>query len=346
MKAHAIIGANYGDEGKGLMTDHICSREGADMVVRFNGGAQAGHTVTLADGRRHVFHHIGSGTFLGIPTFLSRYFVVNPILFNGEGLSGAVYVDPLALVTTPMDMLINQAAERKRQHGSCGVGINETMRRSREERYCLRVADMLDQGRFARIAEEYAKARIRELGLDLVIEAYWAEVFRDHADKFMSSVNVTSKPPGSRFVFEGAQGLMLDQHSPDFPHVTHSNTGIKNVLALCRDMGISDVRATYVSRSYLTRHGAGPLPHEESMPAFVKDETNVPHPFQGVLRYAPLDVLALERRIIRDAGTVPFDVAVTCLDQTGDAILGQFTLPVAHRSYGPTRADVREPVTA
>ena len=82
------------------------------------------------------------------------------------------------------------------------------------------------------------------------------------------------------------------------------------------------------------------------MPAFVKDETNVPHEFQGTLRYAPLDVLALERRVIQDAGMLPFDLAVTCLDQNGDAVLSEFTLPVAHASYGPSRADVRELVAA
>ena len=83
-----VIGANYGDEGKGLMTDYFAA-QGAEqgkrvLVVTSNGGAQRGHTVTLPDGRRHVFHHFGSGTFAGADTFLCRNFILNPILYEEE----------------------------------------------------------------------------------------------------------------------------------------------------------------------------------------------------------------------------------------------------------------------
>ena len=63
-----VIGANFGDEGKGLMTDYFASKSNKSLVVRFNGGGQAGHTVTTKDGRRHVFHHFGSGIFAGADT--------------------------------------------------------------------------------------------------------------------------------------------------------------------------------------------------------------------------------------------------------------------------------------
>ena len=66
MTAQVIIGANYGDEGKGLISDYLVDREQAKIVIRFNGGAQAGHTVVTLDGKRHVFKHFGSGTFQGI----------------------------------------------------------------------------------------------------------------------------------------------------------------------------------------------------------------------------------------------------------------------------------------
>jgi adenylosuccinate synthase len=342
MRAHAIIGANYGDEGKGLMVDYLAARDGADAVIRFNGGAQAGHTVVTPEGRRHVFHHYGAGTFAGVPTFLSRYFVVNPLLFAQEGISGRVIVDPRAIVTTPMDMLINQAAERKVRHGSVGLGINETMRRSWNRKYVITVADMLDRGRFADVLHDYVPARLRELGLDLTIEAHWEETYFKLVERFLAAVDVAQRPPGSDFIFEGAQGLLLDMDAPSFPHVTHSHTGLTNVRDLCAEMGIDKLRATYVTRAYVTRHGAGPLPGEEPMPSWVQDETNIPHEFQGTLRYAPLDVLSMERAIIKDAGTVPLDLAVTCLDQAGDAILKEFTLPVAYRSYGASRADVVE----
>ena len=118
--AHVVIGANYGDEGKGLMTDYLVKKHNAEVVVRFNGGAQAGHTVVTPDGQRHVFSHFGSGTLAGARTFLSKHFVANPILFLKEKkvleeLSPTkklhnrfMWVDPSVMITTPYDMLINQ----------------------------------------------------------------------------------------------------------------------------------------------------------------------------------------------------------------------------------------------
>ena len=73
-----VIGANFGDEGKGLMTDYF-SQKPNSIVVCSNGGAQRGHTVTTSDGIRHVFHHFGSGTFNHASTYLSEDFIVNPI---------------------------------------------------------------------------------------------------------------------------------------------------------------------------------------------------------------------------------------------------------------------------
>ncbi|GAF82360.1 unnamed protein product, partial [marine sediment metagenome] len=132
-----VIGATFGDEGKGLITHHLASRHGRDsIVVRFNGGAQAGHTVVTKNSKRHVFRHVGSGTFAGAATFLSQFFISNPILFLEElkelknlKLKPKVYIDPESPITTPYDMMINQMAEEFRgnqRHGSCGVGFAET----------------------------------------------------------------------------------------------------------------------------------------------------------------------------------------------------------------------------
>ena len=83
-----IIGANYGDEGKGLMTDYFAAeakrKEEFCLVVMGNGGAQRGHTVSTPEGIRHVFHHFGSGTFSGVRTYFPEYFIVNPMVFKKE----------------------------------------------------------------------------------------------------------------------------------------------------------------------------------------------------------------------------------------------------------------------
>src|SRR3954469_646850 len=102
--ARVVIGANFGDEGKGLLTDYYAALAGEEgypvraYVIRFNGGAQAGHTVvTPGEGKRHIFSHFGSGALAGATTFLSRFFVVNPIFFRNECKAlnlGGVSVDP------------------------------------------------------------------------------------------------------------------------------------------------------------------------------------------------------------------------------------------------------------
>jgi adenylosuccinate synthase len=122
------------------MTDHLV--EHADVptaVVCFNGGAQAGHTV-MRDGMRHVFGHFGAGSLQGATTYLSKFFVVNPMLFVKEhselitkGVMPKVIIDGDCIVTTPYDMLMNQLLEAMRganRHGSCGVGFGETIDRA------------------------------------------------------------------------------------------------------------------------------------------------------------------------------------------------------------------------
>ena len=78
-----VIGANWGDEGKGLMTDYF-SQKPNSIVICSNGGAQRGHTVVTPNKVRHVFHHFGSGTFNLADTYLSEDFICNPIIFRQE----------------------------------------------------------------------------------------------------------------------------------------------------------------------------------------------------------------------------------------------------------------------
>lgn len=140
----AVIGANYGDEGKGREVDRLISlvEDPANeaVVVRHNSGAQAGHTVVVGD-KRHVFSHFGSGTLRGAPTLLTHKFVANPVIFNREwdeleaiGITPKVYCWDGVHVSTPLDALLNQVAEALRherggRHGSCGIGFGETIQR-------------------------------------------------------------------------------------------------------------------------------------------------------------------------------------------------------------------------
>lgn len=387
--AKAVIGAGYGDEGKGLMTDYHAAA-GASVVVRSNGGAQAGHTVTTRSGIRHVFHHIGSGAFADVPTHLSRFFIVNPIVFKDELLavkpvgSTACSADPNALVTTPFDMMINQIIEMQRgngRHGSCGLGIGETEERSLNTEFRLQVSDLLsptvESRRLLRfIRDEWVPRRLRKLGV-LDIPTGFQEALRndDVIERFLDDcaffigytklLDDRDLPNGA--IFEGAQGLLLDQDYGAFPYVTRSNTGLKNMVAIAQEAGIARIEATYATRAYVTRHGAGPLAHEEVLMPWLEmvDQTNQPNEWQGSIRQAPLDVDVLVAAIRHDltlasgVDIVPV-ISMSCLDQVkGKASIvldGRWLdvdadeipelvwrhsgLNVAYRSYGPTRDDI------
>lgn len=393
-KATVVIGANFGDCGKGLITDYLCSRPKVTdaLVVRFCGGAQAGHTVVLPDGKRHVFHHYGSGTFAGARTYLSRFFVCNPVLFNRElqdlistSFSLKVYAHRECLVTTPFDMVINQMLESsrgERRHGSCGVGVNETICRSQHPRYSLLLNDLQEPDklmvRLIAIRDEYVPRRVAELGLmpdaDLtrIKELDAVERFAKECRIFSSMVEPVDDGIIRKFepvIFEGSQGLLLDQGHHWFPHVTRSNTGIQNVASIAKKAGLANFDVIYVTRAYMTRHGAGPFPTEGPLDEYFPemfDETNIDHPFQGKLRYGLLTLDLLRSSITADLRkakeiTVNPSLAVTCLDQIGRravyirdgqpkatgvdeflSIAAKHTgFPVRLTSRGKTRADVR-----
>lgn len=361
--ATAIIGAGFGDEGKGITTAYICDMYySADnsVVVRHSGGAQAGHTVVLTvppeyldeddyedfdeekHTYRHVFHHFGSGTLSHVPTMLGRDFVNNPILFSRERRDlqrlfkkiranydpndetdafielPTVFADPRGRVTTHVDMLINEMLELKRQksgehHGSVGVGINETMVRS--ESLPLTMIDLQSgyhagQG-FQMDLMDWSRKRMEELGLkpdddpqryewmqsQAIMDAWVAD-----CDALAISTIPTFPAELKRFIiFEGSQGLLLDRNNDRFfPHLTNANTGIANVLDFlneAKNVHLENIH--YVTRTYMTRHGAGPFPSEDSDLRY-PDDTNATGTFQGSLRFGRWDEELVSEAIWRD----------------------------------------------
>lgn len=346
-----VIGSAFGDEGKGLVTDYLSSRvEGRGCVVRFNGGAQAGHTVHTADGKWHVFSHFGSGTFAGLPTYLSAFFVCNPIVFLREmqelaavQVKPKVFADPACPVTTPYDIMINQIIEKERRdkrHGSVGVGFGETLERQSRKKYALCLRDLqnpdLLRARLDSIRQQWGSKRLAALGVKEPGEE-WRERFasEDIRERFMEDVErfldgVTLAPltclnAYDHLVFEGAQGLLLDQERGWFPYVTRSHTGVRNALHLARRLGVRTLDVHYLTRAYTTRHGEGPLPHALSEPPYenVVDPTNKPNPYQGALRFAWFDLDLFRNTVLRDMGDAKGfrlrpHLGMTCLDQVDD----------------------------
>ena len=351
-----VIGSLWGDEGKGHMTDILCNSNNT-LNVRFNGGAQASHTVVTPEGKRHAFRTFGSGTFTGANTYLSEDFVVNTMAFfkerneliNEFNITPCEFVNPNCIVSTLWDIYINQAIETMREdnrHGSCGFGINETVERSKNLKYKITVMDLLSKNKLTKklldIENEYIQMRLKkeynlsiydlpEEYIKLISDKENVDMFLFYANEFISNVQIRGNDIINRFenvVFEGAQGLLLDQNNSDyFPHVTTSNTGIKNVMNILKELN-SDVKLDiyYMSRCYITRHGAGPFKNEIKGNPYtnVSDLTNVPNEFQGALRFGYLDFDLLTHEISKDLRnlTVPANVNVTfiCLDQVDNYV--------------------------
>jgi adenylosuccinate synthase len=351
-RGKAVIGAGWGGEGKGLMVNFFASRFGKDcLVVRFNGSAQSSHTVIMPDGRRHVFAHIGSGSFHGAATYLGPEFVCHPILFLKEIEElvtkcsiPEIYVHKNCYVTTPYDMLINQIVEEARgenRHGSCGIGFGETIERTEKSEFPLTVLNLVNKnylvGVLNGIRRNWLPQRLTKLRCqpsqehrEIVESDEVLARFVDDCQLFLRRINVTSSgivlKSFKHIVFEGAQGLLLDQNSKFFPYVTRSNTGLKNVLHLVNRAGIDSLEVTYVTRAYMTKHGAGLMPYElPNLPySKIVDNTNIANAYQGRLRFSYLNLDLLQEVIRDDLSLVKRaigQIAITCMDQIGDDLI-------------------------
>jgi adenylosuccinate synthase len=353
-KANVVIGSAYGDEGKGVFTDFYSSKSEESLVIRFNGGAQAGHTVVSPEGRRHVFGHFAANSFLkNSKTVLSEFFVVNPLLFNKErillsniGVFPKVFIHSECYVSTPFEMILNQWMEESRggdRHGSCGVGFGETVEREEVKNVNLRMKDIFSKefkNKLLSVRENFIQ-RVYGLGLtyyleknSFVREDFFIEKFMLDCISMMEFIEVFSDilPKSENIIFEGAQGLLLDQSFGSFPHVTRSNTGLKNVIHIANKYGIKKLDVTYVTRCYTTRHGAGPIKNVLTEKPYVKieDKTNIPNKYQGNLRFAHLDLDVLKETISKDISSVNlkkinfnWSLGVTCLDQTEEIIFNE-----------------------
>lgn len=317
-----VIGANYGDEGKGQTVHDHSNRD--TCVVRFNGGAQAGHTVSH-HGQRNVFHQLGSGTYKGAATYLGPDVIVNPSVFvteHNKFPQATMIIDKRCRVTTYPDMVINQLVESNRgdgRHGSCGMGIRETI--IRHER-CPVVVDDIGQEDIMDIVlhiwKNIGPARLIELGCEHLIPEYFKEltepIIRASVYEMIFMYTTAVKVEGitelftifNNFVFEGAQGLLLSERNLHWmPHLTPSDTGVTNamkMLDVVEDDQIESCDIMYVTRPYMTRHGAGPLEFEwgTEPPYKVVDETNAPNEWQGTIRYAPLNLDLLREYVNGD----------------------------------------------
>ena len=337
-----VIGANFGDEGKGLMTDYFChealSKNENCIVILSNGGAQRGHTVTAPDGTQHVFHHFGSGTLVGADTYCISDYILNPMTFVKEWVDlRQLGYDPNNLNfyfedgcrwSTPYDMIVNQiveAAREDKKHGSCGMGIWETIVRyeKQQQNYSLFHFDLLPKeakiNYLKSIRDGYMRDRLKELGVSSIPLEWYSIVYSDMMiEHFINDVHFMichTKSAGivnlssyKNIVFENGQGLLLDKDNTFYgDNTTPTSTGWNNVARTVNrhfdNSNEINMEVCYVTRTYMTRHGVGRFETEcdkSLINSEMFDETNVTNPFQDNLRYGELIIPNLVTRTSAD----------------------------------------------
>ena len=346
MRTIAVIGKNFGDEGKGFTCSRLASSLKNALIIKHNGGGQAGHTVEDPEGKwRFIHHQIGAGAEYHVPTLFADSFMPDLFQLGKEvkeftwlfGFQPILYSEKNARVTTIDDVLLNMGAELargKNRHGSCGMGIEECVQRNAagygitvEELAGWSKQDLVD--RLKQIRKEYTGRRAKILGIypsnpyyemlnnETVLENFVIEV--------KVNVNLLTLVDADRkwleefqhLIFETGQGLLLDQDYEAYaPHLTSSKTGIHNPAVFLEKRGLSLEEAIYVTRPYVTRHGNGPLPCEvkrSELPGVGEDLTNRPNEWQGTLRYAKHESLeAFFAPALRDRDSVD------CLEHMGE----------------------------
>jgi len=317
----AVIGLGFGDEGKGTVVAFLSSQNPLATVVRFSGGHQAGHTVVKDGGLRHIFSNFGSGTLTGNRTYISKYCLVSPVnlcnelvVLNQKGIIPTITIDDECMITTPYDFYYNRMNKETQQHGTCGMGIGSTVARN-EAHYTLTFADLKIPSIFnikMNLIRQYYKfpepCTIKSK-FDMEVESFKlaCEIL---VNKIHAPMKTHTHP--NDMIFEGSQGLLLDQNIGFFPHVTRSNTGSKNITAIMGHVP----EYWLVTRAYQTRHGNGPMTNTEKKYKIESNpnETNITNEYQGEFRRSMLDLDLLKYGLDKDENICRNNLVITCID--------------------------------
>jgi len=342
-RAVITIGLGFGDCCKGATVDFLCRKLHADLVVRYCGGCQAAHNVILPNKTHHTFSQFGSGSLHHVPTYIGPDVIISPFFMVNEanhlitlGLNPwkLLSVDKECLITTPYHQSINRILERKRgsdRHGSCGLGIGTTREYSiLYPNDALRIKDLIKPSYNGRKATIDKLKKIRQ----------WAEQAGMPTNEFLDpeslyihlvdaslKINVVDKMPDFKMaIFEGAQGILLDENHGYHPHTTWSTVTLKHAGELLRGSD-TEVNVMGCIRPYMTRHGAGTfLSYDQHLmsDALNIDIGNPSNEWQGRMRYGLLDfnVLAYSKAAL---GGQLHSISLSCIDHINR------TIPVLNR---------------
>lgn len=351
-RAILVVDLGFGDSGKGTIVDFLARRTDAHTVVRFNGGPQAGHNVVTPDGRHHTFSQFGSAMFLPqTRTLLSRFMLIEPYaLFNESshlekiGVRdplGRLLIDGRCIVITPAHQAANRIRELARRdaaHGTCGMGVGETMAdQLSHPDLTLRYADLSDRPTVLRRLNAIVELKREQLrdaicalqdhsahrdSVRALLHPSWLDAAADNYATLRNCAQMVDERGANRILsesgavlFEGAQGVLLDEWHGFHPHTTWSTTTFANADMLLDEAAHDGPRTRIgVLRSYMTRHGAGPLVTEDdSLRELLPEPHNEDAGWQGRFRVGHFDAVAARYAL---AVTGPVDqLAVTHLDR-------------------------------
>ena len=331
----AIIGANYGDEGKGLAVNYF-TREGNNLVVRHNGGAQSGHTVELEDGKRFVFHELSSGSFNNAATYWDSTYHPDLYALAKEYADfykitnklPKIYCHKDTTITVIDDIILNWHFNAK-EFNTCGMGIWECVCRNNAG-YKITVQDIKNMtveqiyNKLLKFRYSYFIKRLREKEVD---NSTYSEMLTDdnillnyaieikHTSESIEIADHSIFDKFDNIVYESGQGLLLDGDY-DVENGTPSKTGLYNIL----NSGVRPDEVVYVTRTYLTRHGKGKFVEESNIEDF--DETNLFNKWQGDIKYGKFDSIeSLKHRINVDCNIIKPHLFVTHANITDKKIL-------------------------
>lgn len=367
MSATIVVDLGFGDAGKGSIVDFLARRtEAKATVVRFNGGGQAAHNVITPSGMHHTFAQFGAAALSGGRTFLSRFMLLDPLSLGNEARHltecGAgnpyddLFVDENALVVTTMHKLANRERERERgddRHGSCGMGIGEAVAMSlAHPEMSVRACDLNNsvmlrikfRQQYHWLCEEFPAIKNRYSPQHVVLE-------HDHTEVIGRRLNIVDGSVLKQFgndsdlIFEGAQGVLLDETLGFHPHTTWSDCTVKNADTLLHDADYAmSVMHLGILRSYMVRHGPGPLPTEDQeLTERLPERHNHTDEWQGVFRVGWFDAV-LARYAAEVCGGIDV-LAITNIDR----LSGQKPNLATHYDNGGSLSrrliPVKEPTT-
>lgn len=275
MAGVVVVGSQWGDEGKGKITDYLAHR--ADIVVRYQGGNNAGHTIEF-NHQKYALRLIPSGIFSGNDVILGNGMVINPkalleeiqYLKDASIKTDAILISDRAHVVLPYHIQIDELQEKQRANKNIGTtkkGIGPTYV-DKYARIGIRIGEFIDEALFKERLEEVLPIKKKEFPeITFTSEEIFNE-YKEYAKQIKPMVSDTALvldqafKEGKNILFEGAQGTMLDIDYGTYPFVTSSHPGANGV---CEGAGIGPImidEAIGIVKAYTTRVGSGAFPTE------------------------------------------------------------------------------------